>query len=51
MSLEDYQKYQSAFEPTPLLEEVPLAVKLANKTKECGAVMGQVEHYRNVCRD
>ena len=32
-------------------EEVPLAVQLANKTKERGTVMGRIEHYRNVCRD
>ena len=32
-------------------EEVPLAVQLANKTKERGTVMDRIEHYRNVCRD
>ena len=51
MSPEDYQKYKSSFEPSPAKEEVPLAVQLANKTKERGTVMGRIEHYRNVCRD
>ena len=51
ISPEDYQKYKSSFEPSPAKEEVPLAVELANKTKERGTVMGCVEHYRNVCRD
>ena len=51
MSPEDYQKYKSSNEPTPQKEEVPLAVQLANKTKERGAVMVQIEHYRNICRD
>ena len=51
MSPEDYQKYKSSFEPSPVKEEVPLAVQLANKTKERGTVMGRIEHYRNVCRD
>ena len=45
MSPEDYQKYKSSFEHTPL------AVQLANKTKERGTVMGRIEHYRNVWRD
>ena len=51
MSPEDYQKYKSSFEPSLAKEEVPLAVQLANKTKERGTVMGRIEHYRNVCRD
>ena len=51
MSPEDYAKYKSSFEPSPAKEEVPLAVQLANKTKERGTVMGRIEHYRNVCRD
>ena len=51
MSPEDHQKYNSSFEPSPAKEEVPLAVQLANKTKERGTVMGRIEHYRNVCRD
>ena len=51
MSPEDYEKYKSSFDPTPAKEEVPLAVQLANKTKERGTVMGRIEHYRNVCRD
>ena len=50
-SPEDYQKYKSSFEPSPVKEEIPLAVQLANKTKERGTVMGRIEHYRNVCRD
>ena len=51
MSPDNYQKYKSSFEPTPAKEEVPLAVQLANKTKDRGTVMGRIEHYRNVCRD
>ena len=51
MSPEDYEKYKSSFDPTPAKEEVPLAVQLANKTKERGTVMGRIEHYRNLCRD
>ena len=51
MSPEDYQKYKSSFEPALAKEEVPVAVQLANKTKERGTVMGRIEHYRNVCRD
>ena len=35
----------------PAKQEVPLAVQLANKTKERGIVMGRIQHYRNVCRD
>ena len=50
-SPEDYQKYKSSFEPSPAKEEVPLAVQLANKTKERETVMGRIEHYQNVCRD
>ena len=34
LSPEDYQKYKSTFEPARAKEEVPLAVQLANKTKE-----------------
>ena len=45
------RKYKSSFEPSPAKEEVPLAVQLANKTKERGTVMGRIEHHRNVCRD
>ena len=51
MSPEDCQKYKSSFEPSLVKEGVPLAVQLANKTKESGTVMGRIEHYRNVCRD
>ena len=51
MSPEDYQKYKSSFEPSPAKEEVPLAVQLANKTKERGTIMFRIEHNRNVCRD
>ena len=51
MSPQDYEKYKSSFEPSPAKEEVPLAVQLANKTKERDTVMGRIEHYRNVCRD
>ena len=41
MSPEDYEKYKSSFE-SPAEEEVPLAVQLANKTKERGTVMGRI---------
>ena len=51
MSPEDYQNYKSSSEPSPSKKEVPLAVQLANKTKERGTVMGRIEHYRDVCRD
>ena len=51
MSPEDHQTYKSSFEPAPVKEKVPLAVQLANKTKERRTVMGRIEHYRNVCRD
>ena len=51
MSPEDFEKYKSSFEPSPAKEEVPLALHLANKTKERGTVMCRIEHYRNVCRD
>ena len=51
MSSEDYQKYKSSFEPAPAKEEVPLAVQLANKTKERDTVMKRIEHHGNVCRE
>ena len=38
LSPEDYLKYKSSFDPTPGKEEVPLALQLANKTKERGSV-------------
>ena len=43
MSPEDYQKYKSSFEPSPAKEEVPLAVQLANKTKERKAARSWAE--------
>ena len=51
MNPEDYQKYKSSFELSLAKEEVPLAVQLANKTKERGTIMGRIEHYRHVCHD
>ena len=42
MSPEDHQKYKFSFEPSPAKEEVPLAVQLANKTKERDTVMGRM---------
>ena len=42
---------KSSFKPAPAKEKVPLAVQLANKTKERGTIMGRIEHYRHLCRD
>ena len=39
-------KYKSSFEPTPQKEEVPLALQLANKTKERRSVLAQIERDR-----
>ena len=47
LSPEDYLKYKSSFDPTPEKEEVPLALQLANKTKERGSVLAQIERMRN----
>ena len=51
MSPEDYLKYKSSFEPTPQKEEVPLALQLANKTKEWGSVLAQIERERVLVSD
>ena len=51
MSPEDYLKYKSSFEPTPQKEEVPLALQVANKTKERGSVLGQIERERVLVSD
>ena len=51
LSPEDYLKYKSSFDPTPQKEEVPLALQLANKTKERGTVLAQIERERGLVRD
>ena len=43
LSPEEYLKYKSSFDPTPQKEKVPLALQLANKTKERGSVLAQIE--------
>ena len=44
-------KYKSSFDPTPQKEEVPLALQLANKTKERGSVLAQIERERVLVSD
>ena len=44
-------KYKSSFDPTPQKEEVPLALQLANKTKERGSVLAQIERERVLVGD
>ena len=51
LSPEDYLKYKSSFDPTPEKEEVPLALQLANKTKERGSVLAQIERERVLVAD
>ena len=51
LSPEDYLKYKSSFEPSPQKEEVPLALQLANKTKERGSVLAQIERERVLVGD
>ena len=51
LSPEDYLKYKSSFDPTPQKEEVPLALQLANKTKERGSVLAQIERERVLVGD
>ena len=51
LSPEDYLKYKSSFDPTPEKEEVPLALQLANKTKERGSVLAQIERERVLVGD
>ena len=51
LSPEDYLKYKSSFEPSPQKEEVPLALQLANKTKERGSVLAQIERERVLVSD
>ena len=46
MSPEDFEKYKGRIDPTPQKEEVPLALQLANKTKERGSVLAQIERER-----
>ena len=51
MSPEDFEKYKSSFDPTPQKEEVLLALQLANKTKERGSVLAQIERERVLVGD
>ena len=51
LSPEDYLKYQSLFKPSPQKEEVPLALQLANKTKERGSVLAKIERERVLVGD
>ena len=51
LSPEDYLKYKSSFDPAPQKEEVPLALQLANKTKERGSVLAQIERERVLVGD
>ena len=48
---EDKAKYSAQLEPPPKREEPTFYQDLANKLKEHGKVLGQVEHHRNVVRD
>ena len=43
---EDHLKYKSSFKPCPQKEEVPLALQLANETKERSSVLAQIERER-----
>ena len=47
---EDYAKYSAQLEP-PKREEPTIYQDLANKFKEHGKVLSQVEHHRSVVRD
>ena len=51
LSPEDFEKYKGRFDPTPQKEEVPLALQLANKTKERGSVLAQIERERVLVGD
>ena len=51
MSPEDFEKYKSSYDPAPQKEEVPLALQLANKTKERGSVLAQIERERVLVGD
>ena len=50
LSSEDYAKYSAQLEP-PKREEPTIYQDLANKFKEHGKVLSQVEHHRSVVRD
>ena len=50
LSSDDYAKYSARLEP-PKREEPTIYEDLANKFKEHGKVLSQVEHHRNVVRD
>ena len=49
LTQEDCEKYRVRSEPKK--EETTIYQELANKVKEQGKVLGQVEHHRNVVRD
>ena len=51
LSPEDCLKYKSSFDPTSQKEEVPLALQLANKTKERGSVLAQIACERVLVGD
>ena len=44
-------KYKSSFEPSPQKEEVPLVLQLANKAKERGRFLAQIERERVLVGD
>ena len=44
-------KYKSSFEPSAQKEEVPVALQLANKTKERGSVLAQIGRERVLVSD
>ena len=50
LSSGDYAKYSAQLEP-PKREEPTIFQDLANKFKEHGKVLSQVEHHRSVVRD
>ena len=50
LSSEDYAKYSAQLEP-PKWEEPTIYQELANKFKEHGKGLSQVEHHRSVVRD
>ena len=51
LSPEDFAKYSARLEPPPRKEETAIYQDLANKVKEHGKILRQVEHHRNVVRD
>ena len=51
LSPEDFEKYRARLEPPQKKEETTIYQDLANKDKEHGKILRQVEHQRNVVRD